>query len=164
MKHILKQFTSKDSHVSVQFIKYGMAGGIAFSVDVLVFFFVSLTIFPALLPDEFLVQLLNVDVPVIEETIRERNFIINSVIAFMFSNFTAYVINVLWVFHGGRHSRRMELTLFYVVSIASVVAGTVVGWGLIRFVGLSTEFAFASRIVGAIMINFLGRKFIVFKG
>ncbi len=164
MKHILKQFGSKDAHVSVQFVKYGIGGVIATSVDVVVFFLISMTIFPALLPDEYLVQLLNLDVPLIEEAIRERNFVINSVMAFMFSNLTAYLINVWWVFHGGRHSRHMEIVLFYIVSILSVAAGTVIGWGLIRYFGYSTEFAFATRIVSAILINFAGRKFIVFKG
>lgn len=164
MKFILKQFATKDTHVSVQFIKYGIGGVIATSVDVIVFFLVALTVFPALLPDEYLVQLLGVEVPLIEETIRERNFIINSIIAFVFSNLTAYLINIWWVFHGGRHSRHMEIALFYIFSILSVAAGTVIGWSFIRYFGFSTEFAFMSRIIGAILINFAGRKFVVFKG
>ncbi len=164
MKWIIRQLTTKDTHVSVQFLKYGIGGVIAFAVDILVFFAVALTVLPSLLPDEYIVQFLNVDVPVIEETVRERNFVINSVIAFVFSNLTAYVINVLWVFHGGKHRRHMEITLFYVISIISVIAGTVMGWGMIRFLSLTTEAAFGGRILAAVMINFLGRKYIVFKG
>ena len=42
---------SHHSHPVVQFIKYGIAGGIATAVDIGLFYFLSLKVFPALEPD-----------------------------------------------------------------------------------------------------------------
>ena len=164
MRNVLQQFLRREAHPLVQFIKYGMAGGLATVVDVLLFYFLSWLIFPALTADDKLVTLLNLDIKPVEEMVRGQHFILNRAITFMFSNLTAYIANVLWVFEPGRHSRGKEITLFYIVSGASFLVGTGLGWVLINFWGLSTTSAYIANIFSSVMINYVFRKFFIFKG
>ncbi len=164
IREVLAQFTQREAHPTIQFIKYALAGGVATATDMIIFFLFAFTIFPALTDAELLVQLFNVQVPEIAETVRERNFIINSAIAFVFANMVAYIINVLWVFEPGRHKRHIELFLFYAVSTSSVFIGTFLGWAMIRFFGATTEVSYLGKVIAAVLINFVCRKYIVFKG
>jgi putative flippase GtrA len=100
----------------------------------------------------------------VDESLRSRNFVIDSVVTFLFSNLTAYVLNVLWVFEPGRHRRMVEVALFYAVSTASMGVGTFLGWFLISIFGLSTTASYLAKMFSSLLINFLCRKFIVFKG
>ncbi len=164
IREILAQFTRREAHPTIQFVKYAMAGGVATATDMVIFFILAFSLFPALTEAELLVQLFGVEVPEIAESVRERNFIINSVLAFLVANLVAYVINVLWVFEPGRHKRHVELILFYVVSTGSVFMGTLLGWAMIRFFGTTTEVSYLGKVIAAVLINFVCRKYIVFKG
>lgn len=164
MKQILKQFMQRESSPFIQFIKYAMAGGVATAVDVVVFYLLAWKVFPALGQSDPLVQLLGLRVEVISETLRSMNYLIDKAVTFLFSNFTAYIINILWVFKSGRHSRWVELGLFYLVSIISFTLGTFIGWVLIRWFGFSTTVAYLANMIASLMINFVCRKYIIFKG
>jgi putative flippase GtrA len=165
-KHIQAFLTEKDNHV-VQFIKYGMCGGAATVVDVTVFFLFASLVFPALTesdPFAKLLGLLHFDIRVIPESLRLRNYWIDKTISFMFSNFTAYILNVLFVFKAGKHKRHHELMLFYAVSTVAFVLGTVGGDLLIRFGGFATTYSYIAAAVSALLINYAGRKFFIFHG
>ena len=162
MRHILKQFTQREAHPGIQFIKYAIAGGIATMVDMLTFFLAAWLLIPALGPDERLVQLFHITVAPISDVVRSQHYVADVAIAFLFSNTSCYIINALWVFHPGRHSRWKEFTLFCAVSFTSVLVGTVLGWVLIRWFGLGTVAAYAAKMFASLAINFVGRKFFVF--
>jgi putative flippase GtrA len=147
-----------------QFLKYSMSGGIAFATDMIVFFLVAWLFFPALTEDDLFVRLFHIEVETIPENLRTLNFCIGNVIAFMVSNFTAYVLNVLFVFKAGKHSRWKELGLFYLVSAVSVSIGVAIGAALIQFFGLSTSFSYIAKAVSTTLINYAARKFIIFHG
>jgi len=164
MRDHLKKFLSHDAHPALQFIKYGMAGGLATAVDLLLTFFFSWKVFPALTADDKLVTLLNLTITPVDESLRAQRYFLNCFISFMFANLVAYVANVLWVFKPGRHSRRKELILFYVVSGLSFVIGTSLATALIQFFGLMTSYAKVVNIFASVMINYAGRKFWIFKG
>ncbi len=188
MKKLLRQFTQREAHPAIQFLKYGIAGGIATMVDIGVFYLLAIVVFPAVQPDDRLLVLLasahdlivgwwpamseqgwffglfHFDVQPIDEVLRRRNFLIDRCIVFFISNFTAYVLNMLWVFKPGKHSRHKEITLFYVVAIISFVIGTSLAWGLIRAFGISTTDAYAVNLVVAVLINYVCRKYWVFHG
>jgi len=164
MKHIVKQFFQRDAHPVIQFIKYAIAGGIATVVDIGIFYLLAWKVLPALTPADPLVKLLHLPVTVIEESIRSTRFLVDRAITFIFSNLTAYIVNVLWVFHPGRHSRWMEFLLFYLVSITSFAVGTSLGWALIKYAGMTTSVAYLANLVASLMINYVCRKFLVFKG
>ena len=188
MKHILKQFTQREAHPVIQFLKYWIAGGIATSIDIGVFYLLAFAFFPAIQPDDDLVvglsklyewtiaslphvaeyawfdELMHFNVAPISEELRVRNFIISRFIVFFISNFVAYVMNMLWVFTPGRHTRRKEITLFYVVAVTSFLIGTAIAWVLIEMFGISTTQAYAANLVTAVLINFVARKYWVFGG
>lgn len=154
----------KDYPALIQFIKYAMAGGAATVVHIIVFHLCAWKVFPALQANDFVVTRFNLPVSKLGDSIRSRNSMLDNFLAFLVSNFFAYVINVMWVFKGGRHSMLVELALFYAVSGISIGIGTVtMGW-LIRRYGMRTTYAFCANLVASLLINFAARKFFIFKG
>lgn len=151
-------------HPLTQFVRYGLCGAVATMVDMGLFFLMAWKVFPALRSDELLVRLFRITVPVVEEAVRSRRYVLIKVFTFLVANFTAYVLNVLWVFESGRHSRRKEIALFYVVSITSWAAGTALGWALIQWAHTTTTSAYVANMVASVLINFVCRKYLVFKG
>lgn len=164
MKHIVKQFFQRDANPYVQFVKYGICGGVATFVDILVFYTLAFNFIPALTNSDPIVTHLHLQVGAIPEATRSNHFVIDTVLAFLFSNTTAYILNALWVFTPGRHQRHIEIALFYIVSIISIATGTFIGWVMIKYFGLSTSFSYVSKCVAALMINYVCRKFVIFKG
>ena len=73
------------------------------------------------------------------------------------------MLNVLWVFHAGRHAWYVDLGLFYLVSGVSMFIGTALMGFLIRRYGVRTTYAFLSNLVISLLINFAMRKFVIFK-
>ena len=167
MKSIIHQFTSRESGPLVQFIKYGICGGIATLVHVTIFFLIASMVLPALTDTDLTVRLLRhigVCVTLADEAVRARNAMIDNFISFIFSNLTAYLMNIMWVFKPGRHSRIVEIGMFYAVSGVSMAIGTVVMGALIKSFGLTTTVAFGANVVTSVLINYVMRKFVIFKG
>jgi putative flippase GtrA len=165
-KHIQAFLTEKDNRL-VQFIKYGMCGGAATVVDVTGFFLLAWLAFPALRESDPFAKLLgmfHLDIRTVSESLRLRNYWIDKGIGFIFSNFTAYVLNVMFVFKAGKHKRHHELMLFYAVSLISFLIGTAAGDLLIRFGGLDTTYSYITAAISALLINYAGRKFFIFHG
>lgn len=162
MKKHIRFFLTDKEHPVLQFIKYSICGGLATVVDMIVFFLVAWRLFPALTGDDLLVRLLDIQPEPITEALRSRNFVIANVICFFFSNFTAYLLNLLFVFKGGRHQRHVEIALFYAVSVVSLILATFAGWVLIRFFGLSTTWSYVAKMLAALLINYTGRKMFIF--
>ncbi len=147
-----------------QFLKYSICGCVAMAVDLIIFFLVAWMLFPALTENDVLVQLFNIQIESVPENIRSIHFCIGNLIAFMASNLTAYILNVLFVFKAGRHRRWKEIGLFYLVSAISVGMGVGVGVILIQGFGLSTTFSYIAKAVFTTLINYVARKFIIFQG
>ena len=164
IKSILTQLTQRKASLPIQFLKYSLSGVVAVAVHVVVFYIFAWLIVPALNEDDIVVRILNLSVTAINDTVRARNAVINNWLAFIFSNFAAYILNVLWVFESGRHNRWMEIIMFYAVSAVSIAVGSAVMWLLVMFIGSSTSLAFAADIVAAAMVNFVVRKYYIFKG
>lgn len=167
MKKHIQAFLSEKDNQLVQFIKYGMCGGAATIVDMTVFFLFAWLVFPALTasdPFTKLLGILNLDIREVSEAVRLRNYWIDKVICFLFSNFTAYILNVLFVFKAGKHKRHHELMLFYAVSLISFLVGTAVGAWLIKGFGLDTTYSYIAAMISALLINYAGRKFFIFHG
>lgn len=164
MKNILRQFLQREASPLIQFIKYAMAGGLATVVDVVVFFLLAWLVIPALTPDDFFARFFSLDIAPIDDAVRSWHYVVDRIITFIFSNLTAYIANILWVFKPGRHNRWLELALFYAVSGASFLIGTALGWVLIHVFGLTTSVTYVVNMIVSLMINYAGRKFLIFKG
>ena len=164
MKSIWVQLTQREASLPVQFLKYSLSGGVVVAVHVVVFYLFSWLAVPALKSDDVVARLLNLTVTAVSDGVRARNAIINNWLAFIFSNLAAYVLNVCWVFKPGRHSRLVEISMFYAVSAISIAVGSAVMGVLIKSFGMSTTMAYGADIVAAALVNFAVRKYYIFKG
>ena len=163
MRNFLRQFKGRQHSPLVQFIKYAIAGAIATAVHVCLFYFCALKLLPALNQHDVFAGLLHLRVATVSDAIRARNSVVDNVIAFIFSNLTAYLINIVWVFESGRHNRVVEIGFFYLVSgISTVIGSALMGFLIGRF-GITTTVAFGANVVVSLMINFVLRKYVIFK-
>lgn len=157
------------AHPLVQFFKYGVVGCAATAVDMIAFFMAAWFIFPALTETDIFVKLfakLGVIVPIVElsQGIRANHQLFDNMIAFVFSNTFCYLVNVLWVFESGRHSRKKEFLLFLAASALSSGSGILIADILVRWGGMQTSVSYIAKILASVMINYVARKKIVFKG
>jgi len=164
IKSILNQLTQRQTSLPIQFIKYALSGCVALAVHIVAFYFFSWLVVPALKEDDIVVRIFNLSVTAINDTVRARNAVINNWLAFIFSNMAAYILNIIWVFESGRHRRWLEILMFYAVSAISIAVGSAVMWLMVMFIGSSTTLAFAADVVAAAMVNFIVRKYYIFKG
>lgn len=163
-KGLFRQFLCSEHNPYVQFIKYGIAGCIATAVHILIFYFSAALLFPAIGPGDVMSRFLGLPTTEATQDIIARNSFIDNFIAFFFSNLTAYLINIFWVFTPGRHHRIIEIGMFYLVSGLSIFVGSTLMWALVSYCGLMTTVAFSANIVVAVLINYATRKFVIFKG
>ncbi len=157
------------AHPLIQFFKYGVVGGAATAVDMAVFFLAAWFIFPALTETDIFVKLFakfGVIVPIVElsQGVRANHQLFDNMIAFVFSNTFCYLVNVLWVFETGRHSRKKEFLLFLAASAISSGSGILIADVLVRWGGMQTSVSYIAKILASVMINYIARKKIVFKG
>ncbi len=151
-RSIIARLNSRDTHPLIQFIKYTICGVGSLTVTTVIFVALSKWgMFPALdssLPNE----------------VRALNSTYNNLISFFFGNIFAYVTNSMWVFTPGRHHRVLEFIYFTAVSTTGFTIGLLSGPLLIKMYGISTLVAQLLLIVSSTMVNFVCRKFFVFKG
>ena len=164
MHSLLKQFTQREAHPAIQFIKYGIAGGVATAVNIVLFYVCAWQVLPALNPADPVVTHLHLHVGAITDAVRGSHARFDNYIAFVFANLVAYLLNIYWVFKPGRHHPVIEIALFYAVSGVSMVIGTGLMEYLIKHYGLVTTVAFGANLVTALLINYGMRKFVIFKG
>jgi len=157
---------SRRKHPVLQFVRYGLAGVAAMAANLGAFVFCELVVFPVPLEAEArelswsdIGQLIEI----LRNDIRVANFIKSNVVAFLAANTVAYVLNFLWVFESGRHSRTLEIFLFLTVSLLSFILGTLLASIAINQ-GIHTYIAKGADVITAILVNYVCRKFLVFKG
>lgn len=159
----VQQFFQREASPFVQFLKYGIAGGLAVLTHMFVFYLFSLKIYPALESTDKIVELLGLAVQGnIDNSVRALRATLNNAIAFVFSNLVAYLVNKAWVFHSGRHHWLLEVTLFYLVSGISFGIGEFIMWMEIHYLHWSTSLSFITVIVISALINYAMRKFVIF--
>ena len=144
-----KRFLEEKSRTSVQFIKYGIAGLIATGIHFLIFAILNETIFPADISQS--------------GGRRGWNFFGSFSVAFFLANIFGYLANRHWVFQPGRHSRLVEIALFYVIAIVAYVLGAPLGAWLVATFPINEYLVYLVAALASILVNFLGRKLLVFK-
>lgn len=152
-----------------QFIKYAIAGGMATAVHILTFFLCGWLLLPCLTPDDPIIRLLkallDVSIAAAPESGRALNAFLCNFIAFFTSNTVCYIANRLLVFKPGRHHWAIEALLFFGVSaLSSIVVGSAIQTWLIHSFGIETTYAFSANILSSLAINYVMRRFVIFKG
>ncbi len=158
------QYLSHDAPPLVQFVKYGLAGGVATAVHILAFFLAGFFLFPCVTDNDPLVKLFGLVAPAVDEALRARHAVFSNVVAFFVSNTVCYLANRWFVFRPGRHHVVIEFLLFLAVSAVSMIIGTTLMGVLIQRFGIETTYAFGANILSSLAINYVMRKFFVFKG
>ncbi|MEE4165880.1 MAG: GtrA family protein [Desulfocapsaceae bacterium] len=153
-----------ENETLIQFIKYGLAGGVATLTHICIFHVVGWKLFPCLQAKDYAVRLFKLKIQQVDNHRRAIHSMITNGIAFLVANMVAYILNIIWVFERGRHHIVVEIFFFYLVSGISTVFGTMLMGALIRRFGILTTHAFAANIVTAVMINYAMRKFFIFQG
>ena len=164
LKERWDHYLSHDAPPFVQFVKYGLAGGVATATHILMFFLAGFLLFPCVTADDPLVKLFGLVAPAVEEALRARYAVYSNIIAFFVSNTVCYIINSLFVFRPGGHHVVIEFLLFLAVSAVSTLVGTTLMGLLIQHLGIQTTYAFGANILSSLAINYVMRKFFVFKG
>jgi len=151
LKIWLRAFARTDAHPFLQFVKYGL-GGVAATVV----HFAAFRAFDLVWPVH--------ETSGLSDAVRARHFAIDNLLAFLISNLVAYLINVKWVFKAGRHKWWIEVGMFYAVSGLAIGIGTCIGFFLISCFSWGREMTWGANVVAAVTINFVLRKFVIFKG
>ena len=163
MTKTIKALLSHDAHPIVQFIKYGMVGGMSTVVHMTCFFLCGWFLFPCLAQDDNLVKLLSLSAPAIAEGVRASHSAYSNGVAFLISNTFCYILNILFVFKPGKHHPLVEFLLFFGVSAISMVIGTGIQTLLIAKLAMQTTIAFGANIFSSLFINYSVRKFFIFQ-
>ena len=158
----IARFLFNKNNTLFQIIKYVFCGGISTIIDMTVFFAVAWCIFPALTEQDCIVQFFHLHVVVPEENTRIVNFCIANIIAFGFSNGTAYILNALFVFKKGHHRRKKQILLFYLLSTIVALCSIGLGMFLIKILYLSTTLSYLTKVLSSVAINYSARKAFVF--
>ncbi len=152
-REILAYVNSRDAHPLIQFAKYGMCGVAAVVAHNATAYVLGYTVLP----------FVGEGAASLTDTEKSNYQIMANLLAFPAGNVVAYATNALWVFHGGRHSRWREFLIFTAISLFSFLVGLFGGPILTRY-GLHPHFAQIGLIITSTLVNFVCRKFIVFKG
>ena len=95
---------------------------------------------------------------------RGRNYVLSNSVAFVFSSIFVYLKNRSWVFSAGPHTRTKEISLFYLVAFVAYLIGTPTGTWLIAQWGWNEYYALIVTVAASVLVNFIGRKLLVFSG
>lgn len=182
LKTILSRIRQRKVPPLIQFAVYSMCGGLATIAFLSTVFYLSTTLFPAYVdlsvrdvPATFFGKTISwpassvpghsqvIAVGKAGDDIRAQNLFINSSIAFLIANIVAYVTNILFVFQTGRHHPVLEFIYFTGVSAIAFSISLMAGPWLVHSFGLPTNVAVLSNVVASALLNFVFRKFFVFK-
>ncbi|MEI6535836.1 MAG: GtrA family protein [Verrucomicrobiaceae bacterium] len=156
-EHMLGLIHAHEVPALVQFLVYAICGGLATAVYVGVSLALSHTLIPAM-------DGMSVNGVPLTHGHRARNALINNCIAFLIANAVGYITNVMFVFKSGRHTPVMEFLLFTVGNCVAFLISQFAGPYLIKRFGMKTIHALMTNVVASMLLNFVIRKYIVFKG
>lgn len=163
IRALVWQFFSRESGGLIQFVKYGVTGVLQVALSVVIFAALAWKAFPALTRDEWVVRAFGLGVAEVEAGRRAVNYAVAYTLTFVAVTYVGYVVSAAWVFEPGRHSRRREMELFFLASLASYIAATSLSSALIAGSGVGAGPAYLVSTAVSVAGNYLLRKFFIFK-
>jgi len=155
----------KDSPLA-QVVKYVISGGISVLVAQVTFYLLAWLVWPCMRATDPVARLLvaaGFSVQAVNEADLKRNFWIIMVICFLLSNAVVYVLNILFVFNAGRYRRVVEVLLFFSFSLLQFLF-IWLGGILISVFKWEVTYSNISMLLAGLVVNYLVRKHIVFRG
>lgn len=157
LKTILRRVRTRQVPATIQFLVYATCGVIATVIHQGMVAVLSVTAFPAM-------KNMIVDGVALTEELRKHNLLLNNLIAFPFGAIAAYFTNILFVFTPGRHSKLKEMALFFGVAACGFFPGLWVIDFLVGRYAVPSSVAQLAFVFTSFMVNYLMRKFVIFKG
>lgn len=148
---LLRLFHSREAPPAIQFLKYAISGVGALIVHTAVYIGLIYLVWPEL------------NDPKMDDWLRAQSTFAPTAVAFLFSNAFVYWLNMKWVFTPGRHSPIKEFLLFTAVNLPGALTGTLAQAALVYFLHWPKPAALLGFILPNILINFICRKFFIFK-
>ena len=169
MRDLARKFLSHDCGPFAQFVKYGAVGVMATCVHLAVFYLLASTCLKCLTEDDKAVRLLSLPSAAFtgaEPWYEARWFLaaVATASGFSVANVFCWLMNRACVFRPGKFAWHVEFALFYGAAALATVIALVVQSALIRFGGTTTSFAAILEIVVSFFVNFVTRRFFIFKG
>ena len=146
-----------------QIFKYGVIGILATAINLAVAELFAAYVWPCLGPDDLLVKHLGFASSSVGDAERAALAVYCNLVGFFVANLVCWLLNRKYVFTPGRHSWPVEYALFLAGSGFAIACGSVAIWLLVRFQGMQTTYSFVVNVLVSVMVNFVVRKFFVFK-
>lgn len=146
-----------------QITKYGLIGILATAINVAVAEFLAATVWPCLGGGDPLVRFAGFAPSDVADAVRATRAVGCNIVGFFAANVVCWLLNRRYVFTPGRHAPILEYLLFLAGSGFAVLVGNFAIWALVRYAGVETTYSFLINVLVSVAVNFLVRKFIVFK-
>lgn len=165
---MLRKILSHDAGPFWQFAKYGLVGVMATFVQTAVFYVLASTCLKCLGQDDWAVSLLGL--PAASFTGEEPWYASRGAIAsaatsvgFVIANVFCWLMNRAFVFRPGKFRWYVEFGMFFgAASFATLIALGIMKLLIDRF-GMMTTLAVAFEIAVSFLVNFVLRKYFIFK-
>lgn len=147
-----------------QIFKYGVIGVLATIINLAVAELCAAWVWPCLGADDIFVKYLGFDSVVIADATRATLAVYCNLVGFFVANVVCWLLNRRYVFTPGRHHWLLEYLYFLAGSGFAILVGSAAIWYLVRFHGMQTTYSFVINVLVSVSVNFVVRKFFVFKG
>ena len=152
------------SGLLVQIVKYGLIGVLATIINLLVAELAAAYVWPCLGPDDLFVKHCGFSSVNIADATRATLAVYCNFVGFFVANLVCWLLNRKYVFQPGRHNWFVEYLLFLAGSGFAILCGSGLIWALVKYQGMQTTYSFVINVMVSVAVNFVVRKFFVFKG
>lgn len=159
-----RRFLSHDSGPFAQFVKYGAIGVASTLVQMAVFYLLASTVCRCLGPEDSAVKWFGLPAVELSRFARGLRFAVDTVVGFSVANVFCWLMNRAFVFRPGKFAWYKEFGMFFGAAACAMAIATGLSWMLIHWVGLQTSVAVVIEVVVSFIVNFVARKFFIFKG
>ncbi len=160
----LRRFLSHDSGPFAQFVKYGAIGVASTLVQMAVFYLLASTVCKCLGPDDKAVKWLGLPFVEIPDWVRSLRFAVDTAIGFSVANVFCWLMNRAFVFRPGKFAWYKEFGMFFGAAACAMAVATWFAGMLICWIRLQSTVALLVEVVVSFAVNFVARKFFIFKG
>ena len=151
-----------------QVFKYGVIGVLATVINLVVAELCAAHVWPCLTADDLFVRWgvfgLSDATFVVTDSVRAVRAVYCNLVGFFVANVVCWLLNRKFVFTPGRHRWFVEYALFLAGSGFAILCGSAAIWALVKFNGMQTTWSFIINVAVSVAVNFVVRKFFVFKG
>ena len=147
-----------------QIFKYGVIGILATAINLAVAELFAAYVWPCLGSDDLFVKFLGFASSSVSDAERATRAVYCNFVGFFVANLVCWLLNRRYVFTPGRHHWIVEYALFLASSGFAILCGSAAIWTLVRFYGMQTTYSFVTHVLVSVIVNFVFRKFFIFKG